>query len=44
MLVLGIYEVLLHLLVNGIHTAVQRFQQTASTDYGIEFQRYSCLL
>ena len=44
MLVLGVDEVLLHLLVDGVDTTVQRLQQTAATYHGVELQRYSCLL
>jgi hypothetical protein len=43
-LVLGVDEVLLHLLVDGVDTTVQRLQQTAATYHGIELQRYSSLL
>ena len=44
MLVLGVDEVLLHLLVDGVDTTVQRLQQTAATYHGVELQRYSSLL
>ena len=43
-LVLGVDEVLLHLLVDGVDTTVQRLQQTAATYHGVELQRYSSLL
>ena len=42
-LMMGMVQIVLHLLVNSIHAAVQGLKQTATTYYGIKLQRYACL-
>ena len=43
-LVLGVPEVFLHQLVDGINATLKRLQQTATTDYSVKLQGNASLL